>query len=289
MEDLCSPIESLPEDCVSHVISLTSPRTVCISATASPIFRSAADSDATWQRFMPSDCSSILARSVDPVEYSSKKDLFLRLCKSHVLIDGGLMSFGLESSSGKKCYMISARALEIVWGDSPKYWRWISLPDSRFEEVAELIEVCWLEIRGKISVNFLSPNTTYTCYLIYKLTDSSNGLGCPLGMISQQTSVSLNKQTNRSSVCLQSFHKRLGGFRRFKKYRLMFNSCETVERSESEAREGKEREDGWMEVEMGEIWCGEGVEGEVEMSMSETKGHWKSGLLVQGIEIRPKV
>jgi F-box domain len=84
-------IDSLPEECVSHVISLTSPRDACIFSLASSAFRSAADSDTTWQRFLPPDCASILSRTVDPVEFSSKKDLFFKLSDGHVLIDGGKM------------------------------------------------------------------------------------------------------------------------------------------------------------------------------------------------------
>lgn len=49
------------------------------------------------------------------------------------------------------------------------------------------------------------------------------------------------------------------------------------------------RDDGWMEVELGEFYNNEGEDGEVEMNFMETKGrHYKRGLFVQGIEIRPK-
>lgn len=91
VEGAFSPIDSLPEECVSHVISLTTPRDACILSLASPGFRSAVDSDATWQQFLPLDCFSILSRAVDPVVFSSKKDLFFKLSDRHVLIDGGKM------------------------------------------------------------------------------------------------------------------------------------------------------------------------------------------------------
>jgi len=42
-----------------------------------------------------------------------------------------MQSFQLERKSGKKCYMLAARSLAIVWGDDERYWNWISLPDSR--------------------------------------------------------------------------------------------------------------------------------------------------------------
>jgi hypothetical protein len=38
----------------------------------------------------------------------------------------------LDRETGAKCYMLSARALQISWGDSPQYWSWIPLADSRF-------------------------------------------------------------------------------------------------------------------------------------------------------------
>ncbi|KAJ4802419.1 F-box protein [Rhynchospora pubera] len=280
------PINSLPEECVSHVISLTSPRDACIFSLASTGFRSAVDSDTTWQRFLPSDYVSILSRAVDPVAFSSKKDLFFKLCERHVLIDGGKMSFGLDRSSGAKCYMISAKALEIAHVDAPqRYWRWVSLRDSRFDGVAELIEVCWLEITGKIDSRALSAKTRYGAYLVYKLTETACGLGCPIGKIKQQASVSIGRQISKSTVCLQTFHERYIG-KRFRKWRVPH---ETVEFSNGGAGTPKERGDGWKEVELGTFYNENGEDGVVEMSLREINGlYWKSGLIVQGIEIRPK-
>ena len=49
-----------------------------------------------------------------------------------------------------------------------------------------------------------------------------------------------------------------------------------------------EREDGWMEIELGEFFSGESYE-EVKMSFMEVKGYQsKGGLILEGIEIRPK-
>lgn len=51
----------------------------------------------------------------------------------------------------------------------------------------------------------------------------------------------------------------------------------------------KERDDGWIEVELGDFFVNDGDEGELEMSVREVKVlNWKSGILIQGIEIRPK-
>ena len=48
------------------------------------------------------------------------------------------------------------------------------------------------------------------------------------------------------------------------------------------------REDGWMEIEMGEFFCGEADE-EVLMSLMEVGYQLKGGLIVEGVEIRPKI
>lgn len=37
----------------------------------------------------------------------------------------------LDRATVAKCYMLSARKLTIIWGDTPQYWHWIPLTDSR--------------------------------------------------------------------------------------------------------------------------------------------------------------
>ena len=43
---------------------------------------------------------------------------------------------------------------------------------TKFEKVAELCNVCWFEIRGKISVKMLSKGTHYSVYLVFKRASS---------------------------------------------------------------------------------------------------------------------
>ncbi|KAJ8753015.1 hypothetical protein K2173_008802 [Erythroxylum novogranatense] len=235
-------LSALLEDCIENVLSLTGPRDTCRLSVISSLFRSAAKSDAVWQKYLPPDYGSIIARSTDPsmfTRFSSLKDLYFSLCDNPILIDDAKLSFSLDKSTGKKCYMLCARNLVIIWGDTPEYWQWTSEAECRFGEVAELISVCWLQIGGKISASLLSPATFYSAYLV------SMGLA---GAESPTRSVYLN-----------------GPYRR-------------------------ERKDGWFEIELGEFFNKEGEEGEIEMSVYEIKGgNWKGGLIVQGIESRPKI
>ncbi|KAH7669776.1 Phloem protein 2-like protein [Dioscorea alata] len=255
----------LPEGCISNVLSLTSPPEVCRFAMVSQVFFSAAASDTVWERFIPSDIDEILLRAVDRIEFSSKRELYFRLCNP-ILINDGKMSFFLEKSSGKKCYMLSARQLSITWTCTPRYWRWISVDNTRFEEVAELLNVCWLEIRGKLNTRQLSQHTRYAVYLVFNLSKASYGLGHP----PQETSVKLGAHVSSHITRLKTPLKT--------EYSAYGYDYEVVS-----------REDGWMEIELGEFDTECGDDGEVEMKLMEIKGgHWKRCLIVQGIEIRPR-
>jgi hypothetical protein len=50
----------------------------------------------------------------------------------------------------------------------------------------------------------------------------------------------------------------------------------------------KERGDGWLEMELGEFLSMKGEDGELEIRLCDASGHWKRGLIVEGIESRPK-
>ncbi|KAM0941901.1 putative phloem protein [Dioscorea sansibarensis] len=270
----------LPEGCISHVLSLTSPADVCRAAMVSPVFRSAGASDTVWERFTPSDIDEILLGAMDGIEYSSGRELYFRLCDP-VLIDDGKMSFFLEKSSGKKCYMLSARQLSIAWGDTPHYWRWISVDDTRFEEVAELLSVCWLKICGWLDTKKLSQHTKYAAYLVFKLAENSNGLDYS----SQETSVKLGAHVSSHTTRLQTPRYSAYGYGRTENELSDHSGSHDYEDQVSPVT----REDGWMEIELGEFDNDFGDDGEVEVSFMEVKRlHWKSGLIVQGIEIRPK-
>ncbi|KAF3333021.1 putative F-box protein PP2-B12 [Carex littledalei] len=201
-----SLIDYLPEDCLCHVMSLTSPRDAYNFSLTSTRFRSVVDSDVMWQAFLPSDYVAILSRAVDPVMFTSKKDLFFKLSKNHVLIDRGTMSFGLEISSGAKCYMISTSLLKIASIDTPYlYWRRISHPDSRFAEVVERTYPIRLDIVGKIDSKSLSSKTRYGAYLVYKLTKIYRDISYSLGRMRQQTSVTVGRHISKSTVYLEPF------------------------------------------------------------------------------------
>lgn len=289
-EGLCE-IARLPEELLSAAISLTAPRDAFRAAAVSRAFRAAADSDAVWASFLPRDLPDLADGELSPAP-ASKKELFLRLSDGPYLLSDRLMSMWLDRETGAKCYMLSARSLVIIWGDTPHYWRWIPLTDSRFAEGAELIDVCWLEIHGRIHSKMLSPNSTYAAYMVFKIADEFYGLDAPF----QEASVSLGGRGSTKIVCVQSYDSEdeevpenywpmsigplLRQRARRRDRRLVLDEGVTVP---------QKRTDEWMELEMGEFINEEGEDGEVCFSLMETKGgNWKRGLIVQGIEIRLK-
>ncbi|KAL6146896.1 hypothetical protein ACLB2K_057572 [Fragaria x ananassa] len=273
--------QALPEGCIATVISLTSPPDACRLSLLSKVIRSAAESDAVWDKFIPPETQiTILSHpnSLSSPNFKSKKDLFMTLCDNPVLINEGTMSFSLDKWSGKKCYMIASKGLRIAWGDTPWYWEWISLPDSRFEEVAELRGVGWFEIRGRIATRMLSPSTLYKAYLVYKFN------GRPHGFEDHPTAVAVSARSygfDYESPNLSEIVE--GGDLKY----TAFLARPEREVSE-EARLPDERADGWLEMELGESLCEGDEDAELEMICCEINSSGKDGIIVQGIEVRPK-
>ncbi|KAM1454186.1 hypothetical protein FF1_003690 [Malus domestica] len=275
-------LPALPEGCIATIVSLTTPRDAGTMSLVSRSFRSAAGCDPVWDKFFPPDIdtvlsSSSLSMSVQQLHVSSssasltKKEQYLALRDNPVLIEQGKLSFSLDKWSGKKCYMIAARALSIVWSGTPQYWKWISLPDSRFEEVAELVTVCWLEIRGQIQTRMLSPSTLYKTYLVLKSIPRAYGFD---SHASEVTIGLIGEKPTKQKVFLDA-HR--GHTKAFQPGEI------------NEAQYPKERNDWWLEIEMGEYFCQGGEGEELEMvCWGHQGGHWKGGLIFQGIDIRPK-
>ncbi|CAN6848359.1 unnamed protein product [Brassica oleracea] len=298
-----SRFDTLPEDCISMVIFHTTPRDACVVASVSRTVKSAAESDLVWEKFLPPEYSSLaLPPSLD---CSSKKKIYLSLADDPVLIDEGKKSFWLEKSTGKKCYMLSAMDLKITWSDSPAYWQWVTVPESKFEKVAELCNVCWFEIRGKISVRMLSKGTHYSAYLVFKRA-SSRSYGFDHTPIEAEVGFA-GKEVRKTFVFLEpsDTDPRSGygysgvslaavsrAFRTRRPWmRFPREEVEGERESDGNVEEPKERGDKWSEVKLGSFYINDGGcdDGdEIEVAIMETRmGQWKSGLVFQGIEVRP--
>ncbi|XP_057809662.1 F-box protein PP2-B11-like [Salvia miltiorrhiza] len=294
-------LSTLPDESLSEILRRTSPADASRFAVISKGFKSAADSDTVWDRFLPADLPEIVSGSASTVVYANKKELYFSLCHSPILIDAGKLSFSLEKKSGKKCYMVGARELGIIWcGDTPWYWDLIPHPDSRFSEVAVLKSVWWLEIRGTIDTRMLSSNTIYGAYLVFKLDDrNARGLESANAFV-RFTNDKVDGHDEREAILNHFGHEnardrhgqtgdapvRIGdGLTEIAAVHLQrANGSE-----QQSGRVGVRRGDGWMEVELGSFFNDRGDDGAVETWLLGKDGYQgKSGLIVQGIEFRPK-
>ena len=83
----------LPEGCIAHILSLTTPADACRLSVVSVLFNSAAESDAVWCRFLPSDVVSIVSQSDSQCSVlansPSKKALYLALSDRPIIMDQG--------------------------------------------------------------------------------------------------------------------------------------------------------------------------------------------------------
>ncbi|XP_073025987.1 putative F-box protein PP2-B2 [Primulina eburnea] len=257
----CGDINDLPQDCLVKVLSFTTPKDACRLSAVSSTFRLAAESDSLWELFLPSDYRDIISRSIDgsdslPHEFQSKRDLYLRLSDHPIVIDSGHKSFNLEKWSGKKCYMLAPRDLFINWVS--QRWKWITHPDSRFSEVAELTVVSWFGIRGCIKTEMLSFDTDYAAYLVFTTNSTTFGF---------------DDVPAEAYVGIKGFEM---------KKRSVYLKGDT------DTEFLTQREDGWMEVELGECFV-KGGEDVIVMTLLEVKRlNQKRGLVIQGMEIRPK-
>ncbi|KAL3631660.1 hypothetical protein CASFOL_024644 [Castilleja foliolosa] len=216
------------------------------------------------------------------------RDIAAKLKDLEVTMSETFLSFSLEKWSGKKCYMLAARELVIEWGDSSQYWKWITLPESRFSEVAELLNVCWFEIRGKIKSEMLSPGTNYAAYLVYTWKFTAYGFeeqGAKAFFVhkSEKRSVSLYTDGAQRQR-IQFVPRGLSGLFSHRTDRIQQEAT-----METNSEYPKQRSDGWMEVKLGEYFVKEDG-GDLEVCLVEVNdGNWKSGLIIQGIEIRPEI
>ncbi|XP_022927158.1 lectin-like [Cucurbita moschata] len=168
-----------------------------------------------------------------------------------ILLNEGTKKYWLDKESNGNCFMLFPRALSITWVHQSKYWRWKSLEElSNTIEIVELINVCWLEINGKIKTCELSPGVLYEAFFMVMITDPSYGWDVPVN-------IRLKKPDGSKKERLEALEKRPRGQ--------------------------------WFEIPIGDFVVDHKNGGEIEFDMYEYEGGmWKKGMLLKGVVIRTK-
>nr|GMC51532.1 putative late blight resistance protein homolog R1B-17 [Ipomoea batatas] len=171
-----------------------------------------------------------------------------------------------EMNSEAQSVWIGARSLCIAWVENPAYWTWIT---NSGHEVVKLEAVCWLDIKGTLDTKCLHIMTIYSAYLVYKLELWEKGFEDPA--FASVRYLKDRKNYHKNQRCQV----------------VLAKSCSSRWRS---SRFPNCRCDGWMEIKLGDFLVSSGNEGEVEMRFWNTENMgWKCGLIVRGIEVRPKM
>ena len=125
--------------------------------------------------------------------------------------------------------------------------------------MADLKQVWWLDVKGTIETKILSPKTTYVAYLVYKFATSRSGF--------EKKPVDLHVELSDAGRTFRVF----------------------LDPSANIPQFSREREDGWMEVKLGEFFNEHGDDGKAICSLREVDNYIpKKGLIIEGIDIRPK-
>ncbi|XP_010247693.1 PREDICTED: putative F-box protein PP2-B12 [Nelumbo nucifera] len=296
------------------------------SMASSLVSKSSDESDATWEALLPPDYEDVLKAVPWTELFRSKKELYDRLCNYLPIGTGNLFLFKLEKSTGKKCLMLSTGYPNIAMEGVESYWTRTSMPESRFSEVVKLKRVRWLEIGATINSVFFSPKTLYGAYLILKFEKQASGLDAAPSEITVEigSRVSTRRAYLPNSVDNSSNkdEDEDGGVNPNHEYNNNnedddksgdvdgdlnsddndeddeFDSVLYPEENGNKDETEKERErlpyvtprrrdDGWMEIELGYFFF-DGTQIEVTMKLKENSNHWKRGIIIQGIEVRPR-
>lgn len=188
----------------------------------------------------------------------------------------------MDKKSHANCFMLYARSLSVTWSEDKRFWHWpylserfeissftnktcsqtdfnqitiyklnmIYCSDGVFVDVAELLNVCWLEVHGKFEASMLSPGVLYEFVFEVMLRDPAYGWEVPVNL------------------------------------RLTLPDGSKQEHKENLMEKPRGR---WIEIVIGEFMASQDKCGEIECSLYEYQGgKWKKGLLVKGVAIRPK-
>lgn len=151
----------------------------------------------------------------------------------------------------------------------------------RFEHVAELLTTDMLHIKCNVQTEILSPKTKYAVYLVFGTKQMNYGLDSEfkgsVRFVSENVSIVNKYGYDIWSVCLTTRKQGISNrMRRKKEVDFSFYP--------------KQRMDGWKEIFLGEFFNNDDElkNGEIEIQLYEKgKGVLKTGLIIEGIEIRP--
>ncbi|KAG0576754.1 hypothetical protein KC19_5G105400 [Ceratodon purpureus] len=259
----------LPEHCIAAILSCLSPREVSRVACVCRSFRAASNFDSVWEHILPPKYKDLLALDpeIDPTQFASKKEVFDHLCNFPLVFEKKTQGFWLDRETGGVCLSISAKGITIIWSTTPEYWDWFHDPNSLFPEVARLKHVCWFEAKGEIKWSLPPGKYTFSWRLF--LDHQLSGW--------RQAPATFNLSKNE-----EEFFQR-------KCYIDQSHEYSRRQVGDFTLPTFRDVENGWREYDVGEFEVEEGEDScFLKFSMLAFEvGCWKSGLIMDGVVVRP--
>ncbi|KAI7732219.1 hypothetical protein M8C21_006102 [Ambrosia artemisiifolia] len=227
--------------------------------------------DIDWGERLPRDYIHIVKWSKDIDESMTRKEVYFVLRKG-LYINNSQQWFSISKKS-KQRLMLPARA---VLPNEGSKWNFLSLPGSRFQEVAESRDSNHLVISLEFDSQLLSTGIMYACYLIYKLPENASVFE---GIIVVSFDTRAHVPVEHHVYLVTPPHTPI----------IELSPGERPPRTRKIKGHPKLRKDGWMEIQVCELYNGSITPHTCsESGYLESLNEWNfTGLLVQGIELRP--
>ncbi|KAG6431241.1 hypothetical protein SASPL_109319 [Salvia splendens] len=176
--------------------------------------------------------------------------------KRQVVWESSHMSFSLDRRTGQNCFLLGAMNLIKSRRGFDRCWKFNEHPQSRFSEVVEFEKSQSIYIEGNIKSKLLSSESCYAAYLVFGFAEMYANLNSAVSIV-------------------RNFYSEPGiGYPEEQANMVKF-------------QEGNERDDGWMEIQLGEFYVDAGENGQVQVQLLDTSDYIMSGLILEGIEFRP--
>ncbi|KHN02800.1 F-box protein PP2-A13-like isoform X2 [Glycine soja] len=166
----------IPESCISSLFMNLDPPDICKLARVNRAFHRASSADFVWESKLPPSYK-FLANKVlgeENIATMTKKEIYAKLCLPN-RFDGGTKEVWLDKCSGQVCLFMSSKSLKITGIDDRRYWNYIPTEESRFQSVAYLQQMWWVEVVGELEFEF--PVGSYSLIFRLQLGKASKRLG----------------------------------------------------------------------------------------------------------------
>ncbi|KAK7279993.1 hypothetical protein RJT34_25055 [Clitoria ternatea] len=167
----------IPESCISSLFMNLDPPDICKLARVNRAFHRASSADFVWESKLPPSYK-FLANKVlgqENLAAMTKKEVYAKLCIPN-RFDGGNKEVWLDKCSGQVCLFMSSKSLKITGIDDRRYWNYIPTEESRFNSVAYLQQMWWVEVVGELE-EFEFPVGRYSLIFKLQLGKASKRLG----------------------------------------------------------------------------------------------------------------